>query len=178
MIPRLSVPDFLVTSPSLYGYSCRAALVLTTSLGVQMTAFLMIAIGPRAESPYDPRTLTRVGRSMLTVEYDPQAYAAGCLVTVILSCVGIWTWNRMVFHVHSEISDEIMRRGMRLMLVLAAASSLGFGTAIVWISPRLAGARRVAESDLLVLATPTLLASACLLFAFWTVWRGARGEPA
>jgi hypothetical protein len=143
-----------------------------------MTALLMIAIGPRAESPYDPRTLTRVGRRMLTVEYDPQSYVAGCLVTVILACIGIWAWNRMVLHVPCELSDEIMRRGMRLMLALAVVSSLGFGAAIVWVGPRLADARRVAESDLLVLAIPTLVAVVCLFFAFWAVWRGARGEPA
>lgn len=176
MIPSLSIPDSV--SAHRYWASCRAVLLLVTSLGVQSTALGMIAIGPLAESPYDPRTLTRVGRSMLTVEFDPEVYAVGCLATVLLSCGGIWAWNRILRRADSDQRETIAGQGLRAMLAIAAASSLGFGAVLAWVGPGFADTRIVAASDLQLLAIPTILAFVFAIFAGWFVSADTGGESA
>lgn len=171
---RLPIPDFLETS--LYWSSCRAALALTTSLGLQVTLVLVIGIGPLAETSYDPAALTEVGRFMLTVEYDTQAYAAGCLVTVFFACAGVWAWNRMLFRAGPDLAQATARRGAYFMLGLAGSSFAAFWAVIVWIGPGLADPRRVAALYLLLLAAPTMLTLVILAAAYGITQRAPRGR--
>jgi hypothetical protein len=153
---RLTVPDFLPAR--LYWSSCRAVLVLAISLGLQTIVVLMVGIGPLAESTSDPATLTGAGLFFVSAEYDIQAYAAGCVATILFVCAGLWAWNRVLFRVGPDGRESAALRGTRFLLALAVVSFAVFWTVLGSIGPGLGDAGRVATGDLMSLAAPGVLA--------------------
>lgn len=171
---RLTVPDFLTAR--LYWSSCRAVLVLAISLGLQAIVVLMVGIGPLAESTYDPSILTGAGLFFVSAEYDLQAYAAGCVATVLLVCAGLWAWNRYLFRVGSDGGEWAARRGAGFMLALAVLSFAAFWTVLGSIGPGFADARRVATGDLILLAAPAVLTVVVTAAAYGIGWRETIGR--
>jgi hypothetical protein len=159
----LTIPDTLPSS--LYWSSCRAVLVLTTSLGLQVTAILMIGIGPLAELPYDPAELTNAGRFFLSAEYDTQAYAAGCALTILLAWAGLSVWNRLLLAAREERAESLARSGMRLLVGMAVGSLGGFALLLAWVGPGLADDRQVEGAVLVLLSVPILLTLVVVGFA-------------
>jgi hypothetical protein len=166
---RLTVPDSL--TPSLYWSSCRAVLVLTTCLGLQAIVVLMIGIGPLGELAYDPAELTGAGRFFLSAEYDTQAYATGCVSTLILACAGLWSWNRHLIHTEPERAQFVARWGACFQLGLAVLSFAVFWGLLASIGPGLADSRRVPIGDLLLLASPACLTLGIVVSAYGLAWR-------
>ena len=171
---RLTVPDFLTAR--LYWSSCRAVSVLAISLGLQAIVVLMVGIGPLAESTYDPSILTGAGLFFVSAEYDIQAYAAGCVVTMLLVCAGLWAWNRYLFRVGPDYGELAARRGTRFLLVLAVASFAGFWALVRSIGRELADPWRLATGDLLVLATPAAVALMVTASVYAISWRATPGR--
>jgi hypothetical protein len=169
---RLRVPDSL--APPLYWSSCRAVLIFTTCIGLQVTVVLMIGIGPLAELATDPTELTAAGRFFLSAEYDTQAYAAGCVSTLLFACAGLWAWNRHLIRAERECVESVARWGARFQLGLAVASFAVFWAVLSSIGPGLADARRVAVGELLLLAAPAFLALAVVASAYGLQWRAKK----
>lgn len=173
---RLRVPDFL--SDACYFRSCRAWLVLSTCLGLQAIIVSMIGFGPLPELPHDPATLTDAGRVFLAVEFDTQAYAAGCFATLLIALLGLWAWNRCLFWVGRDRARWMSRRAPSVMLGAAALDLAVFGIVVVQVAPSLAESRRVPLDVLIALAAPGSVAIAILIIVVWHLLRGAGGDGA
>lgn len=169
---QLHAPDGL--SRRRYEASCRAVLVLAVSIGLQVISLLIMAIGPLAAPTHDPATLTAAGRFFLTAEYDKEAYALGCVATVLLAVAMLHAWNRLVHRVAPARRGAFARRAGHLVLGLAVLGTGTFAFVMRSVSLRLVGARPVPADDLVRLAAPAALALATLTIAAGLAWRTER----
>jgi hypothetical protein len=112
----------------------------------------------------------------VSAEYDLQAYAAGCVATVLLVCAGLWAWNRYLFRVGSDGGEWAARRGSRFLVVLAGVSFAGFWVLVRSIGRELADPWRLATGDLLVLATPAAVALMVTASVYAISWRATPGR--
>jgi len=166
---RLQVPDSV--THSCYFRSCRAWLVLSTCLGLQAIMVLMIGVGPLAEVPYEPATLTNAGRFFLAAEYDTQAYATGCVLTVLLACLGLWVWNRCLSRIGRARAEAVSRRGASVMLGVAVMNVVAFAGVVIRVAPGLTDSRRVSPDVLFALSAPGAVVIVAMIVVLWRVLR-------
>ena len=117
--------------------------------------------------------LTNAGREFLSAENDTEAYALGCISTLLLACAGLWAWNRMLFRDGPDRAEAAARWGARSLFGLAGVSLAIFWVVLVSIGPGLAETRRVPAGDVLILAAPGLLSIAVVIFAYANLWLAA-----
>jgi hypothetical protein len=135
----------------------------------------MMALGPLAPPTHDPETLTAAGRYFLRAEYDKEAYALGCLVTVALACAGLLAWNRLLHRMVPTRRAAFARRAAPLFLSVAALGTAAFALVLRSVAARPMASHRLLTGDLLTLAALPVLALMVTGIALGLAWRAERG---
>lgn len=159
-----------------YDASCRSLLVLMTAVGLQLIALLMMAIGPLATLGADPATLTDAGRFFLSAEYDKEAYAIGCIATVLLGAGGVTAWNRRLHRIAPARRARVARRAVRAAGAAASLSTVAFAVVLHVASSHVSASGEVPTPDLLRLAAVPALTLAAIALGGLLLARAERGR--
>ena len=140
-------------SPGSHARATNAALVFAASLGVQLTVWVVLAVGPLAE-PFEASELTLMGRKSMRPEHDLPAFYAGCFATVMLA----WVWVRLLearlAGRAGAAAESAARRGVWVHAGLAVASLVGFAALAMEVGRAVGAEGRLTSAALLALALP------------------------
>ena len=141
-------------SPGSHARATNAALVFAASLGVQLTVWVVLAVGPLAE-PFEASELTLMGRKSMRPEHDLPAFYAGCFATVMLAWVSVRLLEaRLAGWSGAAAAENAARRGVWVHAGLAVASLVGFAALAMEVGRAVGAEGRLASAALLALALP------------------------